>query len=320
MRPSAIAPGLPLRSPSRPVAAGHLLERAEVEPGAERRALARQHDGAHAGLVLQPLARLGDGHEHGAVEGVALVGAVETDVGDAPFDGARDTIGHDRSLAAWSAGRGPGVASWPTMNLGLTADEVLTTTRSVRKRLDLARPGPAGGDPRVPADRAPGTDRLVQPGWGWVFVEDPAKKRAIADFYGANFDAYRERSRLAQFPDGDLRAERRDPSGRPRSTCAITSTRCPCCSSRSSRADSTAHPCSVPPAAWGSILPAVWSFMLALRERGLGSAWTTLHLPNEKEVAELLGDPVRRVHPGRTVPDRLHARHRLQARTAPAPR
>ena len=42
---------------------------------------------------------------------------------------------------------------------------------------------------------------------------------------------------------------------------------------------------------WGSILPAVWSFMLALRERGLGSAWTTLHLPKEKETAELLGIP-----------------------------
>ncbi|MGH3442153.1 MAG: sigma factor-like helix-turn-helix DNA-binding protein, partial [Nitriliruptorales bacterium] len=40
---------------------------------------------------------------------------------------------------------------------------------------------------------------------------------------------------------------------------------------------------------WGSILPAVWSFMLALRSRGLGSAWTTLHLPNEREVADLLG-------------------------------
>jgi nitroreductase len=42
---------------------------------------------------------------------------------------------------------------------------------------------------------------------------------------------------------------------------------------------------------WGSILPAAWSLMLAARERGLGSAWTTLHLPNEKEVAELLGIP-----------------------------
>ena len=42
---------------------------------------------------------------------------------------------------------------------------------------------------------------------------------------------------------------------------------------------------------WGSILPAVWSFMLALRTRGLGSAWTTLHLYREREMAELLGIP-----------------------------
>jgi nitroreductase len=44
---------------------------------------------------------------------------------------------------------------------------------------------------------------------------------------------------------------------------------------------------------WGSLLPAVWSFMLALRERGLGSAWTTLHLINggEQKAAELLGIP-----------------------------
>jgi nitroreductase len=42
---------------------------------------------------------------------------------------------------------------------------------------------------------------------------------------------------------------------------------------------------------WGSILPAVWSFMLALRSRGLGSAWTTLHLYREREVSELLAIP-----------------------------
>jgi len=40
---------------------------------------------------------------------------------------------------------------------------------------------------------------------------------------------------------------------------------------------------------WGSILPAVWSLHLALRSRGLGSAWTTLHLYREREAAELLG-------------------------------
>jgi nitroreductase len=45
---------------------------------------------------------------------------------------------------------------------------------------------------------------------------------------------------------------------------------------------------------WGSLLPAVWSFMLALRSRGLGSAWTTLHLGHEEEVAGLLGIPYAR--------------------------
>jgi nitroreductase len=42
---------------------------------------------------------------------------------------------------------------------------------------------------------------------------------------------------------------------------------------------------------WGSVIPAVWSLMLALRSRGLGSAWTTLHLHREREAAELLGIP-----------------------------
>ena len=42
---------------------------------------------------------------------------------------------------------------------------------------------------------------------------------------------------------------------------------------------------------YGSILAAVWSLMLARRSRGLGTAWTTLHLYHEKEVAGLLGIP-----------------------------
>ena len=42
---------------------------------------------------------------------------------------------------------------------------------------------------------------------------------------------------------------------------------------------------------WGSLLPAAWSYMLAARARGLGTAWTTLHLEYEREVAELLELP-----------------------------
>ena len=86
--------------PRRLVATGHLLERAEVEPGAERRPLAREHHSAHGALRLQLLAHLGEGDEHRAVEGVALVGSVEAHVGDAPLDGAGHAIGHGRSLPA----------------------------------------------------------------------------------------------------------------------------------------------------------------------------------------------------------------------------
>ena len=45
------------------------------------------------------------------------------------------------------------------------------------------------------------------------------------------------------------------------------------------------------PGAYASILPATWSLMLALRARGVGSAWTTLHLRYEQEAAALLGIP-----------------------------
>ena len=56
--------------------------------------------------------------------------------------------------------------------------------------------------------------------------------------------------------------------------------------------------------AWGSLLPAVWSLMLALRERGLGSAWTTIHLigDGEQQVAELLGIPFDKVTQGALLP------------------
>ena len=72
--------------------------------------------------------------------------------------------------------------------------------------------------------------------------------------------------------------------------------------------------------AWGSLLPAVWSFMLALRERGLGSAWTTIHLMNdgEREVAEMLGIPYDKVTQAGLFPIAYTHRHRLQAGQARA--
>ena len=67
------------------------------------------------------------------------------------------------------------------------------------------------------------------------------------------------------------------------------------------------------------MMPAVWSFALALRSRGLGSVWTTLHLAHEREVAELLGIPAER-HPGRAAAGGVHDRAGLQAGGAAADR
>jgi len=64
---------------------------------------------------------------------------------------------------------------------------------------------------------------------------------------------------------------------------------------------------------FGSVLPAVRSFMLAARARGLGRAWTTIHLFYEREAAQVLGIPQRGGHPGRADPGRLYDRRRVQA-------
>jgi nitroreductase len=177
------------------------------------------------------------------------------------------------------------------MKLNLSADEVLTTTRSVRKRLDLDRPverevilecleialqAPTGSNSQ---------------GWSWMFVTDPDKKKAIADYYAANFWQYRNNPRSAQYPEGDLRAERRDAVTSSAEYLAENFHRVPVLLIPLIQGRLDQLPVFAAASLWGSILPAVWSFMLALRERGLGSAWTTLHLPNEREVADLLDIP-----------------------------
>ena len=175
------------------------------------------------------------------------------------------------------------------MKLNLTADEVLTTTRSVRKRLDLTTPVPREVILECLQIALQAPTGSNSQGWHWLFVEDPAKKKAIADLYGKNFDAYTAQSRT--WPEGDLRATQRD---RVRDSATylrdhfheVPVLLIPLIEGR---LDGTSAFQGA--GAWGSILPAVWSFMLALRERGLGSAWTTLHLPDEREVADLLGVP-----------------------------
>jgi nitroreductase len=175
------------------------------------------------------------------------------------------------------------------MRLNLTADEVLTTTRSVRKRLDFDRPVEREVLQEcldIALQSPTGSNRQ---GWQWMFVDDPDKKLALRNLYLENFDGYRQMPR-PEYAAGDPRAERADRVSDSAAHLAENMHRAPvlmipCLEGRPNLTSGFGA------SFWGSILPAAWSFMLALRERGLGSAWTTLHLPNEREVADLLGVP-----------------------------
>ncbi|KAA0099344.1 nitroreductase family protein [Mycolicibacterium sp. P1-5] len=176
------------------------------------------------------------------------------------------------------------------MTLDLTVDELLTSTRSVRKRLDFDRPVPREilMECLDLALQAP-TGSNAQ-GWQFLFVEDPAKKKALADIYRANATPYLD---LPKPVRGDMRDQQMD--------AVMNSAKylnenlekapvflIPCLEGRPDGA-----PAGMQASYWGSLIPAVWSFMLALRSRGLGSAYTTLHLigDGEKQAAELLGIP-----------------------------
>ncbi|WP_405161730.1 nitroreductase family protein [Nocardia sp. NBC_01499] len=165
----------------------------------------------------------------------------------------------------------------------MTGAELLTTTRSFRRRLDLTRPVERQDlleclDIAVQAPS--GTNR--QP-WRFVIVQDGETKRRIAEYYRKGFAA--NLSGRTPRPDqlGDLA------SGRylAEHLAEVPALVLVCSLGR--------LPESAPPlrlaSFYGSIYPAVWNFMLALRERGLGSCLTTAHLAYEREVADLLGIP-----------------------------
>ncbi|MDT5145688.1 MAG: hypothetical protein QOC58_333 [Mycobacterium sp.] len=177
------------------------------------------------------------------------------------------------------------------MVLNLSVDEVLSTTRSVRKRLDFDKPVPREVlmDCLDLALQAP-TGSNAQ-GWQWVFVEDADKKKAIADVYLANARPYLS-APGRDYREGDTRGERKD---KVRGSATYLAEHMhqapvlliPCLEGRESRSPLGGV------SFWASLFPAVWSFCLALRSRGLGSCWTTLHFANdgERKVADVLGIP-----------------------------
>ncbi len=188
--------------------------------------------------------------------------------------------------------------------LPLTPDELLTTTRSVRKRLDFSRPV----EPEIIKEcltialQAPsGSNRQ---GWHFVVISDAEKRKAIGDLYRKSYYQYRDSEGAA----GKLFADQPERSKvQKRTMTAIDHIAeymheapimlIPCINGRTD-----GLPASYQAGPWGSILPAAWSFMLAARARGLGSAWTTLHLAYEKEVAEIIGIPYEKVTQAALIP------------------
>jgi nitroreductase len=185
-----------------------------------------------------------------------------------------------------------------TKLLELTPDELLTTTRAVRKRLDFDRPVPlelVEQCVRIALQAPSGSNAR---GWHFMVVGDPDKRMAIAELYRKGFEQYRGMPISAHALAG--RAQGDDV---PVMKAVVDSAEA--LAANLHRAPYLVIPCvegRMPPlegpmghlvtaSSFGSVLPAFWSFMLAARARGLGTAWTTLHLMFESEISELLGIP-----------------------------
>ena len=188
--------------------------------------------------------------------------------------------------------------------LKLDPDELLTTTRAVRKRLDFDRPVERSVIEeclRIALQAPTGGNRQQ---WHFVVVTDPAKRRAIADLYRKGWAAYLTSPTAApnlHYDDPTREAVQRR-VGDSAQYLADNLERVPVFLIPCFAGRIDGQPASVQAGAWGSLLPAVWSFMLAARARGLGTAWTTLHMRHEREVAEILGIAYERFTQGALIP------------------
>jgi nitroreductase len=168
-------------------------------------------------------------------------------------------------------------------------DELLATTRAVRKRLDLDRPVPREVIKQCLELAVQAPTGSNSQGWRWVVVEDADTKQALADLYRKAATDYLASAEQEADKRGDAQTRRVMSSALflAENLQNVPVHVIPCIQGRPQPDVPTAMYAGI----YGSIFPAVWSFQLALRARGLGSALTTLHLVYEKEAAELLGMP-----------------------------
>jgi len=185
--------------------------------------------------------------------------------------------------------------------LDLTNDELLSTTRAVRKRLDFDREVPRSvlEECMALALQAPSGSNAQN--WHFVFVTDDDKKARIAELYRQSWAGY------VDSPMSAANVHAGDPSMAQTQDRVMSSAQyladnlhrapvffIPCFAGRidslSGEGANTAQAST-----FGSVIPAAWSFMLAARARGLGTCWTTLHLMHERAVADIIGLPYEEV-------------------------
>ncbi len=168
-------------------------------------------------------------------------------------------------------------------------DHLLTTTRTVRKRLDLTRPVPHELIVECIdlALQAPAGGNVQR--WRWLIVDDPSLKSGLAELYRRAYAPYiaAQRAAVEQVGRSDAGAIIESSDHLAQVLQDVPALVVPCQLGR----PEPDWPQGQLAGWYGSILPAVWSFMLAARSRGLGTAWTTLHLGFEAEAAELLEIP-----------------------------
>ena len=186
------------------------------------------------------------------------------------------------------------------MNIDLDlsiCDKLLTTTRSIRRRLDLSRPVPPELieeclEVAVQSPSATNTQK-----WRFMVIRDADKRAGIARLYKQAFESYWEQADDTTYGTTGPVSTPEGARGKP-----------PPYNSLQRMIDSAVylvdHLHEVPvhvlfcvedqvrdvplfdqATAYGSILPAAWSFMLAARARGLGCCWTTVHLTHADEAA-----------------------------------
>ena len=169
-------------------------------------------------------------------------------------------------------------------------DTLLTTTRAVRKRLDLSR---VVEEQQIKkcleiSQQAPtGSNRQ---GWQWVIIIDKGKRRIIANYYRQSAGNYLEEGKNSAREKSDDQGFKVFESAQYLADNMedVPLLVIPCI-------DTSHMPLNAPAHKWlslgGSIFPAIWSFQLALRARGLGSCITTLHLVYEREISKIIGIP-----------------------------